>query len=90
MARELYGRPDSARMPSTGVRSRPLVNTAGNGLPRPQPFVFQFEPDAQQFRLRLQFQKSQVSRIELNTALRAVLSEVEAAVQEEDSATTAA
>ncbi len=59
-------------------------------VPRPQPFVFQFEPETRQFRLRLQFQKSQVSRIELITALRMVLSELESTVQEEDSAITAA
>jgi ParB family transcriptional regulator, chromosome partitioning protein len=58
--------------------------------PRPQPFVFQFEPDTRQFRMRVQFQKSQVSRVELITALRAVLSELEAAADEEDSRTSAA
>ena len=58
--------------------------------PRPQPYVFQFEPDTRQFRMRLQFQKSQVSRIELITALRAVLSELEAVEQDENSTTTAA
>jgi hypothetical protein len=59
-------------------------------VPRPQPFVFQFEPDTRQFRIRMQFQKSQVSRIELITALRMVLSELESTAQEEDSAITAA
>ena len=71
-----------------------------SGALRPQPFVYDFQPDTRQFRLRLQFQKSQVSRIEVITALRAVLSELEAgarqeakqedATQEVDSATTAA
>jgi ParB family chromosome partitioning protein len=58
--------------------------------PRPQPFVFQFEPDTRQFRIRMQFQKSQVSRIELITALRAVLSELESAEEQEGPRTTAA
>ena len=61
-----------------------------SGAIRPQPFVYDFQPDTRQFRLRLQFQKSQVSRIEVITALRAVLSELEAGAQQEDSATTAA
>ena len=61
-----------------------------SAVPRPQPFVFQFEPDTRQFRMRVQFQKSQVSRVELITALRAVLSELEAAADEEDSRTSAA
>ena len=71
-----------------------------SGAIRPQPFVYDFQPDTRQFRLRLQFQKSQVSRIEVITALRAVLSELEAgarqeakqedATQEVDSTTTAA
>jgi ParB family chromosome partitioning protein len=61
-----------------------------SGAVRPQPFVYDFQPDTRQFRLRLQFQKSQVTRIEVITALRAVLSELESSAQQEDSATTAA
>ncbi len=59
------------------------------GAPRPQPFVYQFEPDTKTFRLRLQFQKSQVSRAELVTALRAVLSELEAELEAETNTTAA-
>jgi ParB family chromosome partitioning protein len=59
------------------------------GAPRPQPFVFQFEPDTKTFRMRLQFQKSQVSRAELVTALRAVLSELEAELEAETNTTAA-
>jgi ParB family chromosome partitioning protein len=60
-----------------------------SGTPRPQPFVFQFEPDTKTFRLRLQFQKCQVSRAELVTALRAVLSELEAELEAESDTTAA-
>jgi ParB family chromosome partitioning protein len=59
---------------------------------RPRPYLFQFEPDTRQFRITMRFQKSQVSRVELITALRAVLSELEAleaAAPEEDSPTAA-
>lgn len=59
------------------------------GAPRPQPFVYQFEPDTKTFRMRLQFQKSQVSRAELVTALRAVLSELEAELEAETNTTAA-
>jgi len=45
--------------------------------PRPQPFIFQFGPQGGDFRLRIQFRKSQVSREELISALRAALAELE-------------
>ena len=45
--------------------------------PRPQPFIFNFQPEDEAFRLRIQFRKSQVSREELATTLRAILREIE-------------
>jgi ParB family chromosome partitioning protein len=45
--------------------------------PRPQPFIFNFQPDNESFRLRIQFRKSNVSRDELITTLRAILDSLE-------------
>ena len=45
--------------------------------PRPQPFIFNFQPENESFRLRLQFRKSHVSREELMGALRGVLEYLE-------------
>ncbi|HKS82340.1 MAG TPA: ParB/RepB/Spo0J family partition protein [Candidatus Acidoferrales bacterium] len=45
--------------------------------PRPQPFIFDFQPEDGSFHLRLQFRKSQVSPDELAAALRAVLRRIE-------------
>jgi hypothetical protein len=45
--------------------------------PRPQPFIFNFQPDSEAFRLRIQFRKSSVSRDELIATLRAILASLE-------------
>ena len=45
--------------------------------PRPQPFVFNFQPENESFRLRMQFRKSHVSRDELIGTLRGVLEYLE-------------
>jgi len=45
--------------------------------PRPQPFVFDYEPEDGSFHLRLQFRKSHVSAEELAAALRAILRRLE-------------
>jgi ParB family chromosome partitioning protein len=45
--------------------------------PRPQPFIFNYKPENEAFRLRVQFRKSQVSREELIGALRAMLAQLE-------------
>jgi len=45
--------------------------------PRPQPFIFNFQPDNEAFRLRIQFRKSNVSRQELIYTLRAILDSLE-------------
>jgi ParB family chromosome partitioning protein len=55
-------------------RERREEKTAG---PRPQPFIFNFQPESEAFRLRLQFRKSHVSREELIGTLRGVLEYLE-------------
>jgi ParB family chromosome partitioning protein len=45
--------------------------------PRPQPFIFNFKPEGEAFRLRIQFRKSSVSREELITTLRDILASLE-------------
>jgi len=41
--------------------------------PRPQPYIYQFQPESEAFKLRIQFRKSHVSRDELIAALRSVI-----------------
>ena len=48
--------------------------TAG---PRPQPFLFSFQPENGSYRLRIQFHKSHVSREELIATLRSVIAALE-------------
>ena len=45
--------------------------------PRPQPFIFNFQPENESFRLRIQFRKSNVSRDELIATLREILDSLE-------------
>jgi ParB family chromosome partitioning protein len=45
--------------------------------PRPQPFIFNFQPENESFRLRLQFRRSHVSREELISTLRGVVNYLE-------------
>jgi len=45
--------------------------------PRPQPFVFQYQPPDGSWRLRVQFRKSHVSRRELVEALRSAAEQIE-------------
>jgi len=47
------------------------------GPQRPQPFIFQYEPENETFRFRLQFKKSHVSRDELIRTLREILAQLE-------------
>ena len=49
-------------------------NTAG---PRPQPFIFNYRPENESFRLRIQFRKSNVSRAELIDSLRNLIEMLE-------------
>jgi ParB family chromosome partitioning protein len=48
-----------------------------SGPQRPQPFIFQFEPEAETFKFRIQFKKSHVSRDELIGTLREILAQLE-------------
>ena len=52
---------------------------------RPQPFIFQFEPENEAFRFRIQFKKSHVSRDELIGTLREILAQLEGSSSEADS-----
>jgi ParB family transcriptional regulator, chromosome partitioning protein len=45
--------------------------------PRPQPFIFNFQPENESFRLKIQFRKSNVSRRELIDTLHAILEQLE-------------
>ncbi len=54
--------------------------------PRPQPFIFNYEPEGGAFRIRVQFHKSHVSREELASTLRAVLAAIEESHLGSDSA----
>jgi ParB family transcriptional regulator, chromosome partitioning protein len=47
------------------------------GPQKPQPFLFQFEPESEEFKFRIQFRKSHVSRDELIRTLRGILSQLE-------------
>ena len=49
---------------------------------RPQPFVFHFEPEGAEFRFRIQFKKSHVSRDELIATLREILAQLEGSSSE--------
>jgi ParB family chromosome partitioning protein len=48
-----------------------------NAGPRPQPFIFNYRPENEAFRLRIQFRKSNVSRGELIDTLRSLLEMIE-------------
>ena len=55
------------------------------GPQRPQPFIFQFEPENETFRFRIQFKKSHVSRDELIGTLREILAQLEGSSSKADS-----
>jgi ParB family transcriptional regulator, chromosome partitioning protein len=55
------------------------------GPQRPQPFIFQFEPENEAFRFRIQFKKSHVSRDELIGTLREILAQLEGSSSAADS-----
>ena len=52
------------------------------GPQRPQPFIFHFEPQNDAFKFRIQFKKSHVSRDELISTLREILSQLEGTTTE--------
>jgi ParB family chromosome partitioning protein len=45
--------------------------------PRPQPFIFNYHPENESFKLRIQFRKSNVSRAELIDTLRGLIESLE-------------
>jgi ParB family chromosome partitioning protein len=47
---------------------------------RPRPYTYEFRPPEENFRIRIQFRKSNVPREELLAALRAAIAEIEAAI----------
>jgi len=56
-----------------------------SGPQRPQPFIFQFEPESETFKFRIQFKKSHVSRDELIGTLRQILAQLEGSSSSSDS-----
>jgi ParB family chromosome partitioning protein len=60
------------------------------GPQRPQPFIFQFEPEGEAFRFRIQFKKSHVSRDELVETLRGILAQLEGSATADAADSTAA
>jgi ParB family chromosome partitioning protein len=54
------------------------------GPQRPQPFVFQFEPENDAYKFRVQFKKSHVSREELIDTLRDILAQLEGNTEKAD------
>ena len=61
-----------------------------SGPQRPQPFIFQFEPESEIFKFRIQFKKSHVSRDELIGTLREILAQLEGSNTSETADSTAA
>jgi ParB family chromosome partitioning protein len=55
-------------------RERREESVAG---PRPQPFIFNYQPESEAFRVRIQFRKSSVSRQELIATLRNIVASLE-------------
>jgi ParB family chromosome partitioning protein len=60
------------------------------GPQRPQPFIFHFEPQNDAFKFRIQFKKSHVSRDELISTLREILSQLEGTASESSEADSTA
>jgi ParB family transcriptional regulator, chromosome partitioning protein len=59
------------------------------GPQRPRPFLFQFEPENESFKFRIQFKKSHVTRDELIVTLREILSQLEGSSSEAADSTAA-
>jgi ParB family chromosome partitioning protein len=59
------------------------------GPQRPRPFIFHFEPQNDAFKFRIQFKKSHVSRDELISTLREILSQLEGGSSSEADSTAA-
>ena len=61
----------------TRDEARKARKDEGAAESRPKPFLFDFHPPDDSFRLRIQFRKSQVSREELANVLRLIVEELE-------------
>ncbi|MFI5098827.1 MAG: ParB/RepB/Spo0J family partition protein [Candidatus Acidiferrales bacterium] len=72
---ELFARILQAGLTRDGARK--ARSDEKEGPQRAQPFVFQYEPENEAFRFRLQFKKSHVSRDELIRTLREILAQLE-------------
>ena len=59
------------------------------GPQRPRPFIFNFEPQDETFKFRIQFRKSHVSRDELISTLREILAQLEGTSAEAADSTAA-
>jgi len=69
-----------ARILQSGLtrdEARRVRSDEKEGPVKPQPFIFQYEPENEAFRFRLQFKKSHVSRDELIRTLREILAQLE-------------
>ncbi len=69
-----------ARILQSGLtrdEARKVRSDEKDGPQKPQPFIFQYEPENEAFRFRLQFKKSHVSRDELIRTLREILAQLE-------------
>jgi ParB family chromosome partitioning protein len=69
-----------ARILQSGLtrdEARRVRSDEKDGPQKPQPFIFQYEPENEAFRFRLQFKKSHVSRDELIRTLREILAQLE-------------
>ncbi|MGB8494518.1 MAG: ParB/RepB/Spo0J family partition protein [Candidatus Acidiferrum sp.] len=78
-----------ARILQSGLtrdEARRVRSDEKDGPQKPQPFIFQYEPENEAFRFRLQFKKSHVSRDELIRTLREILAQLEGTSQADSSA----
>ena len=64
----------------TRDEARRARQDASASEPRPKSYTFEFRPPQGNFRVRIQFRKSNVAREELLAALRAAIAEIEAAI----------
>ena len=72
---EMFARILQAGLTRDGARK--VRSEEKEGPQRAQPFIFQYEPENEAFRFRLQFKKSHVSRDELIRTLREILAQLE-------------
>ena len=78
-----------ARILQSGLtrdEARKVRSDEKDGPQKPQPFIFQYEPENEAFRFRLQFKKSHVSRDELIRTLREILAQLEGTTEADSTA----